>query len=481
MNLNDLENIIQRKYDAQQDELNLDALWANVAPEIPKEKSNHKFIFWFIGISAIVAILGLSGLYFFNDNSRASLTIGESSIVKSNINSEPVTKKDLTRNELNQNASEENVDLKNVQQDFNALSQQQTLATQEDVQRLKETISSMQQVIKSQNAAVKQLVSTLNAQSNNQHWDVTRSTQSNLTIVENNDSKIEENDKLVRTTLRNFNSLSRQMPTLDFKASKAPIDFTYVPMSESEVLKEKEEKKLFRSFEALVGYGIAMKSLNSKTSSAQNVLTTRKGNESTLEVLSFDLNYSRQISNQLIFGIGLNYDLQTERTIHQFEANENVLLDETLLETITEENGNTQEITGSARANTTVFTTKTRYNYYQKISLPIRLSFFKEFGKWQGDFGVGTRVCLYSNQTGFIQENTNTEYNIESDKQDYFDALWSTELLGFVGLNYQANDKISWRSTFNYQFGVKGWETANNPIKQRYHLLNFKSGINYRF
>ena len=86
MNLNDLENIIQRKYDAQQDDLNLDALWANVAPEIPKEESNNKFFIWFTGVGSIVLLLGLSGLYFFNNASNDTIVNEEASITQSIIN-----------------------------------------------------------------------------------------------------------------------------------------------------------------------------------------------------------------------------------------------------------------------------------------------------------------------------------------------------------------------------------------------------------
>ncbi len=477
MNLNDLENIIKSKYDAEQSDLNLDALWANVAPEIPREESNRKFIFWFMGFALIFLSLGFTGLYLFDSN---SMTIEESfhpTDDESQILSEMMESKD---GQTDQKVSQESIDQRigeDHEEDKQTDEGSNTVEFKKEVMRLEETIVSMKEIVKSQNETLLQVASTLNIVSKKMEAQVNdplkvATDKDDLTFTE-----VKEEITGLRKSMIKLDLLTQKMSPLEFDESRKSLQVQLTDIRES----KKKIKNFYQSFEVLIGFGIAQKSLRSKENADENILKIRNENESTLEVLSFDLNYNRQLSEHLIFGTGLNYDLQTERTTHRFVNNEMVLIDDALLTTITDEGGNLQELIGSGLTNARMTTTKTRYNYYQKISLPFRLSYFRDLGKWKYDIGIGTRVNLYSQQSGFIQEEINGEYDIRTDELDYFNAQWSTELLGVIGFNYKVTESISWRSTFNYHFGVNGWETKNNPINQRYHLLNFKSGIQYRF
>ena len=49
----DLENILKEKYAAQQSDLDHDAMWSRVYPEIKKDKK-RPFIFWLSGLGVLI-------------------------------------------------------------------------------------------------------------------------------------------------------------------------------------------------------------------------------------------------------------------------------------------------------------------------------------------------------------------------------------------------------------------------------------------
>lgn len=107
------------------------------------------------------------------------------------------------------------------------------------------------------------------------------------------------------------------------------------------------------------------------------------------------------------------------------------------------------------------------HNKYQQITIPLRLGYTMEKGRWMIGARLGVGLHIWNHQQGVILDNTYQTYKIEEDPQEYFNKNW--------GMQYNASLQIGYRilpQTFLMIEPV--WNSQSNGITQRPYTLEQK-------
>ncbi len=118
-------------------------------------------------------------------------------------------------------------------------------------------------------------------------------------------------------------------------------------------------------------------------------------------------------------------------------------------------------------------------NKYQQITIPLRLGYTMEKGRWMLGARIGVGLHIWNHQHGVILDNTYQTYKIEDDPMGYFNKNW--------GMQYNASLQIGYRilpQTFlmiepvwNSQSG--GITQRPYTIEQKYQTLRLNLGIRF--
>lgn len=107
------------------------------------------------------------------------------------------------------------------------------------------------------------------------------------------------------------------------------------------------------------------------------------------------------------------------------------------------------------------------HNKYQQITIPLRLGYTMEKGRWMIGARLGLGLHIWNHQQGVILDNTYQTYKIEEDPNEYFNKNW--------GMQYNASIQIGYRilpQTFLMIEPV--WNSQSNGITQRPYTLEQK-------
>lgn len=119
------------------------------------------------------------------------------------------------------------------------------------------------------------------------------------------------------------------------------------------------------------------------------------------------------------------------------------------------------------------------HNKYQQITIPLRLGYTMEKGRWMLGARLGVGLHIWNHQHGVILDNSYQAYKIEEDPAGYFNKNW--------GMQYNASVQIGYRilpQTFLMIEPV--WNSQSSgitkrpyTIEQKYQTLRVNVGVRY--
>jgi hypothetical protein len=119
------------------------------------------------------------------------------------------------------------------------------------------------------------------------------------------------------------------------------------------------------------------------------------------------------------------------------------------------------------------------HNKYQQITIPLRLGYTMEKGRWMLGARLGVGLHIWNHQHGVILDNTYQTYKIEEDPNGYFNKNW--------GMQYNASLQIGYRilpQTFLMIEPI--WNSQSSgitkrpyTIEQKYQTLRVNVGVRY--
>lgn len=464
----DLENILKEKYAAQQSDIDHDALWSRVYPEIKKDKK-RPLIFWLFGSGVLfVAVL-------------MWMVLGTSTV---NITNEQNTAR-VTNVQVHK--SENSLALNKVEE---TISQDETI----EENRIETTISKQtkDEIIGNNRVTPTTYESNLKNRMDDSvvSLDYSNSTSriipqvfETITMAENSeDSELicdtNGSSSNIRAYYASLNNLIGLEFLLDFKRAELSLE---LEPSVEDLPFEKKTFGKFTSMDLTIGYGLAFSNLSSSEADFYDLLVKRKDAEQSLDVWSGDLLFNYQLSNHWNMRSGLDYQMITDKTIHQFVNSEVIMGDSVLISTLEDSEGFVSNVYGQGEELLQTSSIKTRYNYYHSLGLPLELVYSNKIGSVQYELGGGIRISKLFSSAGHIQETENTEYDLSTDVNHFFGRSINTELLLNAGLVYSLSDQLGWKSGLQFKYGLDGLNTDLNPISQKYNLIKITTGLRYQF
>ncbi len=119
------------------------------------------------------------------------------------------------------------------------------------------------------------------------------------------------------------------------------------------------------------------------------------------------------------------------------------------------------------------------HNKYQQITIPLRIGYTMEKGRWMIGARIGVGLHIWNHQQGVILDNSYQTYKIEEDPNEYFNKNW--------GMQYNASLQIGYRilpQTFlmiepiwNSQSG--GITQRPYTLEQKYQTLRLNVGVRF--
>ncbi len=452
MNPNQLENIIKEKYNQDTRVPNMDALWSSIAPELKKEKRRRALLWWWCGL-ALIIIVGASSILLKSHDGKIDPMIEKSSLVE---NEEKSTEPTIT------NVKDELVSTDNHN------------SVDNDARVNSEPVMS-ESFLTSQNQQVLASNFTPVASIQDRFFNTNETVVSIQDVTESVSHSIQRKarDLLWIENIEGF----RIRPFLkDREALILPTAF-----ANENVLLDNKSKIIFaHGLRFSLGYGLSRQSLGIQNGIGQSILNHRMSTERALDAIQAQLEYRWYMGKHWSIASGLQLDVITVETVHQFENSSIVELQDTTA-TVTNSSGETYAIVENVSAVETVNTRKTRYNYYTSLSIPLTLRYRHGFGKWSTELGIGVSTSIWSKNTGFIQNEDNSEYPLNQDEDMLFKSRWYYQGAVELGLSYKMRTDLNWHIGLKSQIGLNNLGTSSNPISQKFNLFNLQSGVDYRF
>ncbi len=478
----DLENILKEKYAVEQSELDHDALWSRVYPEIKKDKK-RPFGFWMIGLGLLILVAGLW------------MTLGFPSHEVSNDLSADV---ESSSKKIAQDADV--ISDNDILRDRAILKQEETIRKQEridnkdyasanDVTDMQKSISTntMTAVFPATTDLFLHHTDDSHATSN-----VEKQTIGDQIIVDRYAATIvAESSTSIAPILSEFNlSMSKEVVPIIIKA--IPVKSFLLPTDDRNInldLYPKSEGKVtaacdfkhWKFMDVIVGYGWSSRDLSTNDLKAIPQLTLRESNEQSLDVFSIDLLWTYSFTDHWGVKSGIDYQRLTDRATHHFERSEIISGDSVLLETKYDANGVVSNVYGEGDELQITKTLKTRYNHYHSLGIPMTLVYSNGSGRMTYEIGAGLRLSKMIAASGFIQDTENTEYDLSDDADQLYGRSFNTEILMDAGLLYKLSNRLGWRTGLQYRYGLDGVNARLNPITQKYNLIKITTGLRYQF
>lgn len=212
-----------------------------------------------------------------------------------------------------------------------------------------------------------------------------------------------------------------------------------------------------------------------------NYLSTRKDSETQLETLHIGLDVSRQLHKHFYLKSGINYSRNTRRFINEsYTTQRDTLPDAILAIVVNTVTNDTTFQTGELVLNNTQIERNTRFNQHHSIDIPIQLGFKFNKNRWAFGAEAGILVNVLTKRKGTIFDEDNTFYDLKKDEQNWFKKNTGISAIVAAKAAYQFNENWSITASPTYRFSNK-LSTNDNPIRERTRGFGINLGIQKHF
>lgn len=483
------ENKIKDELSSHRSEVDIDALWSAIEPEVDalnQSKRKRPFvIFWFLLAGVLMLGGGIGGYYFLNNDKTT-----EKTIIAGN-NSEEKTIEEKHDQNLNTNKATNN--------------------TQEEKEETVKIIDNQSAVNTAKNSLINnnKLKNEKNQTIEKKNADTPKSNDSknlknNQKTIANNDShfeisEIQENDKTAETNIsetipkektaylipiKKLGTLAIPLfkiqtttPQLDIQDLKNELAGDATSPTPPDEKRHPMDKKDFRfAIGAFGGISYANRSLSMNDGTANDLLKLRESSEKQLETTHAGLQFSLRHRSGFELATGLQYTRMVER----FNYNENITeLDsiDGVLYYAVNPNNDTLAIMGTVPHTTITDIRKEYYNKYTMFDIPVFVGYFKEKDEWS----FGAQAGVFANISLKTEGQFLNSATTSTDIKDLFKS--SVGLSYYVGasINHKLNENIGISISPYFRYFPKNFAKSDYGISQKYTLIGINARINYWF
>lgn len=262
------------------------------------------------------------------------------------------------------------------------------------------------------------------------------------------------------------------MKTLNFKNLKLPD----CPTIEKNAAGNKKYWEVYagpdKSFETYKSYN--------DTASA-NYLQKRKASTTFASAFSAGVRYTKVFDNGVSVRAGLNYSQLNEKFLY-FNPNELKYVTVITTRVIIRQPGDTVYINDTLQYQQSGTRTKTTYNRYRNIDIPLVFGYEVGNGKIHANINAGVIINIYSWYKGDMLDSLYQPVSITTGKGNSVYNFKNNIGIGFLGsvsVYYKLTDNLHLLLEPYFRYNLSPMSKANLNLQQKYSTAGIRAGIRF--
>lgn len=217
---------------------------------------------------------------------------------------------------------------------------------------------------------------------------------------------------------------------------------------------------------------------NSLVEPNEDLLANRKASEKSLEAISGSMYYTYATKKGLLFRAGLDFKRLNERFRVSYEDRETKIVTGVLTQTVNSLGQVIAQTMGAKEVTTTRIYSKTAYNYYQFLNMPLGMGYQRINKRSQWELAGGLNFNLWFRANGTIYNEYGSPRSfyypnyLEDIQRKAGLGLWAT-----YGYSRNLSRNVRWQLSVKADVPFKNITTDSYALVQRYYTLGLQGGL----
>jgi hypothetical protein len=214
---------------------------------------------------------------------------------------------------------------------------------------------------------------------------------------------------------------------------------------------------------------------------SNNYLQKRKASTKFASAFSAGIRYTKVFDNGMSVRAGLNYSQINEKFIY-FNPNEIKYVTVITTRVIIRQPGDTIYINDTLQYQQSGTRTKTTYNHYRTIDVPLVIGYELGNGKIHANINAGVIINLYSWYKGDVLDTSYQPVSITTGKGASIYQFKNNIGVGFLGsisFYYKLTDKMHLLLEPYFRYNLSPMSKENLNLQQKYNTAGVRAGIRF--
>jgi len=212
-----------------------------------------------------------------------------------------------------------------------------------------------------------------------------------------------------------------------------------------------------------------------------NYLQKRKESTTFASAFSAGVRYTKVFDNGMSVRAGANYSQVNEKFIY-FNPNEIKYITVITTRVVIRQPGDTIYINDTLQYQQTGTRTKTTYNRYHNIDIPIVIGYELGNGRVHANINAGVIINVYSWYKGDMLDSTYQPVSITTGKNNsvyQFKTNIGVGFLGSVSLYYKLNDQVHILIEPYFRYNLSPMSKENLNLQEKFHTVGLRAGVRF--
>lgn len=212
-----------------------------------------------------------------------------------------------------------------------------------------------------------------------------------------------------------------------------------------------------------------------------NYLQKRKASTKFASAFSAGIRYTKVFNNSTSVRAGVNYTQVNEKFTY-FNPNEIKYITVITTRVVIRSPGDTIYINDTLQYQQTGARTKTTYNRYRNIDVPIVVGYELGNGKIHANINAGVIINIYSWYKGDVLDSLYQPVSITTGKGNtiyHFKNNIGVGFLGSVSVYYKINDKIHLLLEPYFRYNLSPMSKQNLNLQQKTNIAGLRAGVRF--
>ena len=212
---------------------------------------------------------------------------------------------------------------------------------------------------------------------------------------------------------------------------------------------------------------------------SNNYLQKRKASTKFASAFSAGVRYTKVFNNGMSVRSGVNYSQVNEKFIY-FNPNEIKYITVITTRVVIRSPGDTLYINDTLQYQQSGARTKTTYNRYRNIDIPLVIGYELGNGKIHANINAGVIINIYSWYKGDMLDTTYQPVSIttgKGNKQYQYKNNIGVGFLGSISMYYKLNDQMHLVLEPYFRYNLSPMSNNNSNLQQRFHTTGIRAGI----